>query len=316
MFDSTRLVRHRRSNLIQSAIILAGMMGLMAGLGWVVAGTVGVVWAVVGGLVALLLQPRLSWRLLRYLYGARPIRPAEAPGLYGIVRELARRAELSTVPVLFYIPSSIAQAVTVGRERESAIGLTEGMLRLLDRRELAGVLAHEISHIRHRDLWLLELASAASRLTSLFSTFGLVLVFLYLPLLLVGKMALPLPLLLLLVLAPTISTLLQLRLSRTREFDADAGAVDLTGDPRGLASALAKLERFQGGLWESFSRHRQAWLTRLLRTHPDTAERIARLESLGAAPEAPTWSPVDFVPGLAAPMTRPAMADWLRRHWY
>jgi heat shock protein HtpX len=318
MLDRSRLAELRRRNALQSAVVLVGMAALLAALGWSVAGWNGVAWGLLGGGVALLLQPRLSWRMLRALYGARPLSSREAPGLCDLVGELARRASLPAAPALFYIPSRIAQAATVGRGVESAIGITDGLLRVLSDRELAAVIAHEISHIRHRDLWLLELASAANRLTSLFSTFGLVLVVLYLPLLLVGEVELPLPTMLLLLFAPTVSALLQLRLARTRELDADAGAIELTGDPHGLALALDKLERLQGGFFEGFVRSGQGWLGKLLRTHPDTAERIRHLEVLAPAERMPAPLPAElFFGSLGEPArAHPVWLDWLRRSWY
>jgi len=318
MIDAARLKELRRRNTLQSAGIILGMAALMAALGWTIAGWSGVVWGLIGGLLALLLQPRLSWGMLRALYGARPLSYQEAPGLYGMTGELARRAGLASVPALFYIPNPVAQAMTVGRDRHSAIGLTDGLLRALSGRELKAVLAHELSHIRHRDLWLLELASAASRLTSAFSTFGLVLVALYFPLLLMGESSVPLPALLLLVFAPSLSSLLQLTLARTREFDADAGAVELTGDPQALASALSRLERLQGGLVEGFMRARRGWLARFLRTHPDTAERVARLAALepGHAAAMPAPSELLFGPIEGKPQAHPFWLDWLRRNWY
>ena len=317
MIDPARLSRLHRRNSVQSAGIILGIAALMAALGWTIAGWGGVIWGLIGGLFALLLQPRLSWGMLRRLYRARPLAYREAPGLYGMVGELARRAGLGSVPALFYIPSNIAQAMTVGRGKDWAIGLTDGLLRLLAGRELKAVLAHELSHIQHRDLWLLELASAASRLTSAFATFGLVLVILYLPLLLLGEVRVPLSVVLLLVFAPTLSSLLQLTLQRTREFDADAGAVELTGDPRALASALAKLEELQGGFLEGFMRARRSWLGRLLRTHPETEERIARLAALEPAHAAAAPHAELLFDGLErAPHPHPFWLDWLRRSWY
>lgn len=317
MIDSARLKQLRRRNAVQSAGIIIGIATLTAALGWTIAGWSGIVWGFAGGLVALVLQPRLSWGMLRAVYGARPLSHQEAPGLYGMIAELARHAGLAAVPALFYIPSGIAQAMTVGHDRDSAIGLTDGLIRMLSGREIKAVLAHELSHIRHRDLWLLELASAASRLTRLFSTLGIVLIVLYLPLLLVGQAQVPLSVVLLLILAPSVSTLLQLTLARTREFDADVGAVELTGDPQALASALRKLERLQGGLIEGFMRPRPGWLGRLLRTHPDTEERVARLAALASAPT-PAPAPAELLFGTlprqaASP---PLWLDWLRRNWY
>jgi heat shock protein HtpX len=318
MIDRQRLAQLRRQNLLQSALVLAAMGLLTAGLGWLLAGIDGILWGLGAGLVALLLQPGLSWPLLQRLYRARPLRPEEAPGLYQIIRELADRAGISAPPALFYIPSPVIQAVTVGRGGEAAVGITDGLLRLLSRRELASVLAHEISHIRHRDLWLMQLAGAAARLTDLFSTLGLVLIFLYLPLVLVGEIAIPLSLVLVLLFAPMVSALLQLTLARTREFAADASAVELTGDARGLISALDKLERLQGGLWEGFSQRPRGPLARLLRTHPETAERIARLEALEPARPAPAIALPELVfhPFEHALRRTPFWLGWFQRYWY
>ena len=316
MIDRQRLAQLRRQNLVQSALVLAAMGLLMAGVGWLLAGIDGVLWGLGGGLVALLLQPGLSWPLLQRLYRARFLRPEEAPGLYHLIHALADRAGISAPPALFYIPSPVVQAVTVGRGEQAAIGLTEGLLRVLSRREIAGVLAHEISHIRHRDLWLMQLAGAAGRLTHLFSTLGLVLIFLYVPLALAGQVTIPLPLLLLLVFAPTVSALLQLTLARTREFEADAGAIELTGDTRGLISALDKLERLQGGLWEGFAQRPRGPLARLLRTHPETAERIARLDALEPARPALALPELFLHPLEYALRRNPFWLDWFQRYWY
>ena len=140
-------------------------------------------------------------------------------------------------------------AFTVGDREEAVIALTDGMLRRLDLRELAGVLAHEVSHIRNRDLWLMSLADLAGRLTRVMTLLGLGLVIVGLPLWLGGGAQPPVLLILLLLFAPQLTVLLQLALSRAREFDADLDAAGLTGDPDGLISALAKLERYQSGLW-------------------------------------------------------------------
>ena len=157
------------------------------------------------------------------------------------------------------------------------------MLRALTLREIAGVLAHEVSHIRNRDLWLMSVAYLAGRLTRLMSLFGVALVIVGLPLWLSGAGGVPLLLIPLLVFAPQITTLLQLALSRAREFDADLDAAGLTGDPEGLASALAKLERYQRSAWEQilFPGYRLPQPS-VLRTHPPTEERVARLRACPA----------------------------------
>jgi heat shock protein HtpX len=179
----------------------------------------------------------------------------------------------------------MVNAFAVGSPEHSAIGITAGLLRGLDRRELAGVLAHEISHIRRRDTWVMSLADLITRATHGLSVIGQVLLLLNFPLLLMGALTVPWTAVLLLILAPTLSGLLQLALSRAREYDADLGAVELTGDPRGLASALGRLERLNAGWIERiFLPGRRVPDPSLLRTHPSTAERIRRLHELEGRP--------------------------------
>jgi len=185
------------------------------------------------------------------------------------------------MPRLYYIPDRMMNAFAVGSRDEAAIGLTEGLLRHLNRRELVGVLAHEISHIRHNDMRVMSVAALISHLTSLFSSFGQLLLFLNLPLLLFGRTTISWFAILLLLAAPLLSSLLQLALSRTREFEADLGAAHLTGDPEGLASALQKMAYYQDNLLKRiFMPGYKAPDPSLFRTHPKTDERVNRLRQL------------------------------------
>lgn len=246
-----RARRHKRRNRVQSALLLGGMAALLAACGWSLAGAGGVLWAFFAGGAGLLFAPRLSPEIALRLYGARPIHPAEMPELFVPLARIAARAGLPRPPRLHYVPSRMMNAFAVGRPEDAAIAVTDGLLRRLTLRELVGVLAHEVSHIRNDDLWIMGLADVIGRLTGAMSMAGMVLLLANLPLLLIGAVAVPWLLVALLVLAPALGGLLQLALSRTREFDADLDAAGLTGDPRGLASALAKLERYQGGLLET-----------------------------------------------------------------
>jgi heat shock protein HtpX len=216
------------------------------------------------------------------MYRAQPLPPAAAPDVLRVFDTLAARGELDPPPRLYYVPSQMPNAFAVGLGRDAAVAVTDGLLRMLSLRELAGVLAHEISHIRHRDTRVMALADVFSRMTTSLSQVGQVLLFLSLPAVLMGSSPLPLGGVVALVLAPSASVLMQLALSRSREFDADLGAIELTGDPDGLASALLKLERWQEGPW-----WKRIWLptptTRepaMLRTHPHTAARVERLQNL------------------------------------
>jgi len=278
--------RHRvgkRRNVGQSVLLLGGMLLILALCAWPLWGWQGVLWALLGGSLALLLTPSVSPEWLLSLYRAREVQPRELPGLLRLVETLARRAGLPASPRLFYIPSRTLNAFAVGKPERACIAVTHGLLETLDRRELAGVLAHEVAHVMNRDLWLMALADTVSRLTSLLSNLGLALLVLNLPLILAGRTVVPWTTVALLVFAPTAASLLQLALSRAREFDADLDGARLTGDPAGLASALAKLERRQGRFWEEvILPGRRMPDPSLLRTHPPGRERIQRLLALYA----------------------------------
>ena len=159
------------------------------------------------------------------LYKGRVLSPAEVPRLYHILDILARRAGLSRTPSVYYIPSHVMNGFATGTRSNAVIALSDGLLRRLDLRELGGMLAHEISHIRHNDLRVMGFADQISRLTSLFSSVGRILFLLNLPLLLFSDYHFAWTPILILLAAPTISALIQLALSRNREYDADLNLV-------------------------------------------------------------------------------------------
>lgn len=275
------LLKHKLTNWFQSIVLLAGMVLLLATLGWLLGGMEFMLWAVVGSMIAALIGPKISPRLLLGMYRARQLSPYDAPQLYRLIRALAERAHLPSIPTLYYIPSQTLNAFTVGKQADAAIAITDGLLHKLALRELAGALAHEISHIQHNDMGVMILADLVGRMTHFLSLIVQLLILINLPLFLLTEKSISWFAVLLLIFAPAISSLLQLALSRVREFDADLGAVNLTGDPQGLASALAKLEQQQGGLLEHILiPGRRDPEPSLLRTHPRTEERISRLFSL------------------------------------
>jgi heat shock protein HtpX len=186
-------------------------------------------------------------------------------------------------------------AFATGTPQHAVIGLTEGLLRRLSLHELAGVLAHEISHVRNNDLAVMSLADVLTRFTQVLSYLAVFLAIINLPAWLLGETDMSYSALLLLYLSPTVGSLLQLGLSRTREYDADLEGAQLTGDPRGLASALEKLERYQGTFWEDLMfpvPTRRIPQPSLLRSHPPTEQRIARLLALESRELAP---PIEVV---------------------
>jgi heat shock protein HtpX len=290
VFDAARRRRHKRRNLLHSALLLGGMAGIVYLSAWSLWGVEIALWAMAGGFLGFLLSPTVAPDWVMRAYRARPVDRQSFPEGAALIEELSRRAGLDTVPRLYILPSSVLNAFAVGNRRRAAIAITAGLLRTLDRREFAGVLAHEISHVRNNDLWLMGLADTLSRLTSLLATIGIVLAFASLPLLLFGHAPVPLITLIVLITAPVLGSLLQLALSRAREFDADLEAATLTRDPAGLAAALAKLDRLQGRYWEEILLPgRRMPEPSLLRTHPPTDERVERLLSLYAEAE-PTGS--------------------------
>ena len=276
---------HRLRNLMPTAVLLGAMAGLLALLGWLLGGVAGVIWAAGLGIAALALGAPASGALLLRLYRARPIRRDEAPVIHAIADELAKRAERGATPMLFYIPSQFMQAFTVPIRHGAAISVTDGLLRGMAPSEVAAVLGHEISHIRHHDIGIMALADMITKVTRFLSFFGVIFVILNLPFTLASEAVLPWPAVLLLVFAPTLSVLMQLALSRAREFDADRGAVELCGDPDALASALIRLERYQGRLrTQMLLPGYRLPEPSLLRSHPLTDERVRRLAGLAPGP--------------------------------
>ncbi len=278
-----RLAELRLRNGIQTALLIAGMLGLSAALAHLLWGPAWIPWFVVLLAIGLATAPRLSPDWLMRLSGARALHPQQAPELYALVASLAERAGLARVPRLYWVPRGLLNAFAVGTSEEAAIAVTEGLLRTLRPRELAGVLAHEVAHIRSGDMRVMLLAELVARLTGAFGTVGLFLAVLNLPLLVLGATPVSWWLIVVLLVSPSLSVLLQLALSRARERAADLEAVGLTGDPRALASALHKIGSFEQGLLESiFFRHRHGPESPWLRTHPATHERVRALLALEA----------------------------------
>jgi heat shock protein HtpX len=317
--DEAERRRHKRRNVVHSILLLGGIVALLALCGWVLFGPEGLVGMALGAAIALAFSPTIAPGMVLRLYRAREIAAHDLPGVLHVLAALTERAGLAHRPRLYYVPSAMLNAFAVGSRDDAVIAVTDGMLRALDLRELTGVLAHEISHIRNRDLWLMGIADLAGRLTRLMTLFGVVLLAINLPLWLSGAATIPWLVVPLLVFAPQITTLLQLALSRAREFDADLDAAGLTGDPGGLAAALAKLERYQRGAWEQILvPGRRLPEPSVLRTHPPTAERIARLQALSGAPPLPPLPERDVARRIEAawPMVQGAPRARLIGFWY
>ncbi len=274
---------HKRINRGQTILLLLALAGMLGLLGWMIAGIAGVKFAITFSAISLAFTPKLPAHLIMKAYGAKRLPPDAIPQLHEITLVLSRNANLKQPPVLYYLPSRLLNAFAAGTKNASAIAITDGLLNTLSTREMAGIIGHEITHIKNNDMQVMWIANLFNRLTGYFSLVGQILIILLIPVIWVSDVHIPLLPLLLLIFSPALSTLFNLALSRTREFEADLGSAVLTGSPEFLASALNKLECYKRNLRTNFfitnPMRQQA---DVLSTHPATKERINRLLSLSS----------------------------------
>ncbi len=274
-------------NTVKTTLLLGLMTGLLLALGEVLAGGDGLTFALVVAGVMNFAAFFWSDSIVLRMYGAQPVGPEEAPQLYDIVQGLAQKAGIP-MPRLYVIPDRALNAFATGRgPSHAAVAATAGILQAMDREELEGVLAHELSHVINRDTLVSTVAATLAGAISW-----------------VARMSLyrgrdrdeggnPLVALATLILAPLAAMLIQLAVSRSREFGADESGARLVGYPDGLARALAKLrdasERIPMQDVDPATAHMfivnpltGSFLGRLFSTHPPLEERIARLMAMRA----------------------------------
>lgn len=276
-----KIILQKISNLGRTTALMLGMLGLMLILGYSLFGTTGLIWAGVLGIIGLIGSRQLSAEFIMRMQGGRLLKTYEAPNLINVLQQLSHRAGLPKVPRLYYLPSGTLNAFATGSQNDPAIAITHGLLSRLNLRELSGVLAHELSHLRNKDLQLKLTVGIIMRLTRVFSLGGQLLLIFYLPLALMGQPPFSWVSLLLLIFAPTLMAIMANAFSRTRELEADLEAARLTGDPESLALALQKLDNYNNGGFLAFLRpNRRIQIPNWLRTHPSTEERVQRLLDL------------------------------------
>ncbi|MEC4817782.1 MAG: zinc metalloprotease HtpX [Scytonema sp. PMC 1069.18] len=231
-------------NQIKTAALLALLSGLLIAISyWIVGGTTGVIIGIVIAAVTNLFSWYQSDKIALAAYRAQPISPQQAPGLYQMVERLCQRANLP-MPQIYIVPGPAANAFATGRDPEhAAVAVTEGILNLLPEDELEGVIAHELTHVANRDTLTQAVAATIAGAISFLAQIVSYSVW-YTPYSRDNRTNGPNPigLLLTVLLAPIAATIIQLGISRTREFAADAGSARLTGNPRALARALQRLE--------------------------------------------------------------------------
>jgi len=280
------------SNYLRTALLMAGLVALLAIGGRTFGGTQGMLlWGGLG-LVTNFVMYWFSDRLALAAHRAQPVSRAEAPTLYTIVERLTARAGMP-MPRIFLIPSAASNAFATGRSpSHAAVAVTDGIMQTLSERELEGVLAHELAHVKNRDVLV---ATIAAGVAGLIATLGHVLQW---GLMWIGPRNEEdrgggLAALAWIIVAPIIALLIQLAISRSREFSADASGAALCGDPEALASALAKLEQSRPFHPYEFAGPATAHLfivnpvsgglaafMNLLSTHPPIEERIRRLRAM------------------------------------
>ena len=276
--DSELLVRHKFLNVFQSAALVLLLAGLMSYIAAAIAGEV-LAWIAFGAVVILFFSnPVIAPQFILRMYNARPIDFYDAPRLYQLIETIAQRANLKMTPKLYYIPSHVINAFSMGTPKDSLIAISDGVLRKLNFEELAAILAHEVTHVKNNDIRVMTFADIAGRITKILSLLGQFLVLVNLPLIMFTELEINWLPLVVMIFAPLLSDLIQLGLSRVREYDADLGSALLLGDAKPLASALSKMEHYKhnyfGGLFVPVQRIPEP---SLLRTHPPTEERIKRL---------------------------------------
>ena len=267
---------HQLPNQIQTILLFLTMAGLLGLLGYVLAGMAGAKAAMMLAALGVAFTPAVPPAFIMARMGARPMDPYSVPRLHAIAARLARTAGLEQIPVLYLLPSRQLNAFAMGSEQASAIGITHGLLSALTPREIAGILAHEITHIKNNDTQVMAMSAVFARLTSFLAFAGQIALIICLPLVLAGTMEVNLLLLAALASAPWISMFLIQALSRTREFEADLGSVILLNDPQALASALIKVDNWQRSTLRRFF----PYVGRpdpMLMSHPPTEERVRRL---------------------------------------
>ena len=278
-------------NWIKTGILMASLMALFMLAGHAIAGPQGVRMAFFLALAMNFFSYWFSDKIVLAMYRAKPVSEEEAPGLHELVAQLAERAGIPK-PRVCVIPSETPNAFATGRSpSKGVVAVTTGIMQILDKRELAGVIAHELSHIKHRDTLI---STIAATIAAAISYLG------YLAMFMGGgrrdgEGGNPFAALLMFILAPIAAMVIQMAISRSREYAADERGARIAGEAGGLASALQKLERgpamqaFRGAettenlfIVNPFRGGRGSSVAKLFSTHPATVERVARLQALSS----------------------------------
>lgn len=271
-------------NLMKTAILMAAITALFMAIGSLLGGQTGMMVALAVALGMNFFSYWFSDKLVLKMYNAREVDATSAPQFYRMVEELAQRAGLP-MPRVYLINEDAPNAFATGRNpQNAAVAATTGIIRVLSERELRGVMAHELAHVKHRDILISTISATMAGAISMLANFAMFFGGR-------GERQNPIVGLLVMILAPLAASLIQMAISRAREFEADRGGAEISGDPQALASALQKIHAYatRGVPMQAAERHpetaqmmimnplRGGGLRGLFSTHPATEERVARL---------------------------------------
>ena len=275
-------------NWLKTSILMAGIIALFGAIGAMIGGQSGMLLALVFGGAMNVFSYWFSDKLVLRMYNAQEVDEASSPYLYNMVRELAQRAQIP-MPRVYLIDEAQPNAFATGRNPEhAAVAATTGILQLLSARELRGVMAHELSHVKHRDILISTISATIAGAISSLAQFGMLFGGSR-----DGERANPIVAIVVMILAPIAAMLIQMAISRAREFEADRGGAEISGDPHALADALAKIDAYARGIpMQTAEAHPETaqmmimnplsggGLRGLFSTHPATEERIGRLRAM------------------------------------
>ena len=280
-------------NLMKTAVLMAAITALFMAIGSLLGGQQGMLLALLVALGMNVFSYWFSDKLVLKMYNARQVDETSAPQFYRMVADLARRAQLP-MPKVYLIEEDAPNAFATGRDPEhAAVAATTGILRVLSERELRGVMAHELAHVRHRDILISTISATMAGAISMLANFAMFFGGRDSD----GRSTHPVVGLLVMFLAPIAASLIQMAISRAREFEADRGGAEISGDPRALASALKKIHQYAQGIpLPTAERHPETaqmmimnplsgrGLAGLFSTHPSTEERVQRLMAMAPQP--------------------------------
>jgi heat shock protein HtpX len=273
-------------NWVKTAILMAAITALFIVIGGLIGGKSGMIIALLIALAMNFFSYWFSDKMVLRMYNAQEVDETTAPQFYRMIRELAQRAQLP-MPRVYLIDEAAPNAFATGRNPEhAAVAATTGILRVLSEREMRGVMAHELAHVKHRDILISTISATMAGAISALANFAMFFGGRDEE----GRPVNPIAGILVAILAPIAAALIQMAISRAREFEADRRGAAISGDPQALASALEKIHRYASGVPFAAAEEHPATaqmmiinplhgggIKNLFSTHPQVEERIARL---------------------------------------